>query len=166
VKKYKKLITSAGICSVFIALAIPLHFYILSLPLTQIAEGNCSDFSGYHLANCIAFYQRKGDVEALQEYAYAALWILWAGLFIGGVCSFFVFPRFALSLTLKVYILVFGLLIALLLACIPLILFAELITDGFIFTLSLVTGLLTVELALVSSTRRVISMVEPVALLP
>ena len=151
--KNQKFINPAIIFSIFFTAAIPLSGYILSLPLSQITGEGCSGFLGYQLINCIAFYQRQGDVDVLQQYAQTALWILWIGLFIGGACSFFVLPRIALPRTLKVNILVFGLLSALLLASFSLILYPELIFNGFIFALSLVIGFVALELALVSPTK-------------
>jgi len=163
--KHKKFIP-ALILSVFIIMAIPLSVYILSLPVAQITNEGCRGFSGYHLTNCIAYYQRQGYESVLQHYADAALMTLWIGLFTGGGCSFFVFPRFSLSRTLKVYILVLGLLITLFLACLPLILFAELIFNGLIFALSLIMGFLACELALVSSTKRSVTIEGLVLSLP
>lgn len=164
--KYKKKIISALILSIFIIIAIPLSAYILSLPVSQITERVCRSFAGYHLTNCIAYYQRQGYGDVLQHYADAALLILWIGLFIGGACSFFVFPRISLLRTLKVYTLVLGLLITLLLACLPLILFTELIVNGFIFALSFETGFLAFELALVSSTKGIVATEELVVSIP
>jgi len=158
--KYKKFVIPTGVLSVFIAIAMLLSGYILSLPLSQITDEDCSGFSGYQLTNCLAFYQRQGDVGILQYYAQIALWLLWIGLFIGGACSFFVFPRISLPHTLKVSILFLGFLSALLIAGLPLILFTELIINGFIFALSLVIVFLSLELALVSSTREVINIEE------
>lgn len=158
--KYKKFVIPTIVLSVFIAIAMSLSEYILSLPFLQIAAEGCSGFSGYQLTNCIAFYQRQGEVGILQYYAQTALWILWIGLFIGGACSFFVFPRISLSSTLKVYILFLSLLSALILAGLPLILFTELIINGFIFALSLVIVFLSLELALISPTKKIVATEE------
>jgi hypothetical protein len=163
-EKYKKFVIPAIVLSVFMAIAIPLSVYILSLPVLQITYEDCSGFSSYQLTNCIAFYQRQGDLDVLQQDAQTALWILWTGLFIGGACSFFVFPRISLPPTLKVSILFLGLLSALLLAGLPLVLFAELIVNGFLFVLSLVIAFLAFELALVSPTKEVVDTVGNVFL--
>ncbi len=165
-EKYKKFVIPTMILSTFIVIAIPLSIYILSLPLSQIADEGCRGFSGYHLTNCIAYYQREGHVSVLQHYANAALWLLWIGLFIVGVCSFFVFPLISFTRTLQVYILVLGLLITLLLACLPLILFAEPVSNGFIFAFALVIGLLAFELAFVSSTKKAIATEELILYMP
>lgn len=156
-KKYKKFIITTIVLSVFIAIAIPLSLYILSLPILQITGEGCSGFSGYQLTNCIAFYQRKGDLGILQQYAQIALCVLWIGLCIGGACSFFVFPRVSLPGILKVNVLFLGLLGAFLIAGLPLILFTELIFNGIIFALSVVISFLTLELVLVSPRKEVIT---------
>lgn len=155
----------ATILSVFIASAIALSIYILSLPLTQIAHEGCNGFAGYHLTNCIAYYQRIGTVSVLQHYAYTALSILWSGVLIGSACSFFVFPRICFTRTLQVYIVFLGLLTTLLLICLPLILFTELSINGCIFALSLVIGFLACELALISKTKGYTGVEELVSLL-
>jgi hypothetical protein len=160
-EKYKKFIVPALVFGVFIVTAIPVSLYILSLPLSQITGEGCSGFSGYQLSNCIAFYQRQGDVGVLQHYAQIALGMLWIGLSTGGVCTFFVFPRISLSGTLKGILLFIGLLSALLLAAAPLYLFAELITYGFCFALALVIGCLALELFLVSPAKEVVATEEP-----
>jgi hypothetical protein len=151
--KYKRIVVPALVLGAFIALAIPLSVYILSLPFSQIASNGCSDFSDYQLANCMAFYQRQGDVEALQAAAQTALGILWVGLFLGGIGSFFVFPRFSLSRTRKAVILFLGLLGALLLAGLPLILSLEMVTNGYIFALSLLIGFLAFALTMATPTE-------------
>ena len=161
-EKYKKFVIPAMVFTAFIAIAIPLSVYILSLPHSQIANEGCSGFSGDQLTNCLAYYQRQGDADVLQHYAQIALGILWIGLFMGVVCSFFVFSRISLSRTLKGSILFLGLLSALLIAGLPLILFTELIVNGFLFALSLVIGFLTIELALVSPTKEVVAPEEPI----
>ncbi len=155
------LIVPAIVFGVFIVIAIPVSLYILSLPLSQITGGVCSSFSGYQLSNCVAFYQRQGGADVLQQYAQIALWTLWIGLFTGGVCTFFVFPRISLSGTLKGILLFIGLLSALLLASTPLYLFAKLTTYGFYFALSLIIGCLALEIFLVSPTKEVASTEEP-----
>jgi hypothetical protein len=160
--KYKKIIIPAIVFGVFIVSAIPVSLYILSLPLSQITGTGCRGFSGYQLSNCIAFYQRQGeDLDVLQQYAQIALWTLWIGLFTGGVCTFFVFPRIPLSGTLKGILLFIGLLSALLLASTPLYLFTKLIIYGFCFALSLIIGCLAIEIFLVSPTKKVASTEEP-----
>ena len=152
-KKKTTFIIPAIACSLFIAIAIYLSVYILSLPLSQITNDGCSGFSGYQLNNCIAYYQRLGEVATLQQEAQTSLWMLWTGLFIGSVCSFLVFPRISLSRTRKAILLFLGLLGALLLAGLPLILFTQIIINGFIFGLSLVIAFLTFELVLISGTK-------------
>ncbi len=132
-EKYKKFIVPAIALGVFIGIAIPVTLYILSLPLSQIASNGCRGFSGYQLSNCIAYYQRQGDLGVLQLYAQIALWTLWIGLFTGGVCTFFVFPR----------------------------IYAEPMTYGFCFALSLVIGCLALGLFLVSPTKGAVATKEP-----
>lgn len=150
---YKKFVVPALVWCVFIVIAIPLSAFILSLPLAQITEEGCSGFSGYQLTNCLAFYQREGDLEVLQNYAQAAIWILWIGLLLGGACSLIVLPHMAIPRTQKVIIPLLGLLTALLLAGLPLILFTELTVNGLIFALSLVCAFLSLEIGLASPTK-------------
>lgn len=160
-EKYKKFIVPALVFGMFIVIAVPVSLYILSIPLSQIAREECSGFSGYQLSNCIAYYERQGSLDVLQQNAQIALGMLWIGLITSGVCTFFVFPRIALSDSLKGILLVIGLLSAFLLVSTPLYLFAELITYGFCFAISLVLGCLALELFLVSSTKVVIATEEP-----
>jgi hypothetical protein len=154
--KYKKFVIPAGVFGLFIVLAILISIYTLSLPLKEITNEGCQGFSSYQLDNCIAYYQRVGDLAILQRDAKIALWILWLGLLAGAACSFYLFPRILLSNAWKVNILFLGLLVALLVAGLPLILFTDLIANGFIFALSLVIAFLTLELVLVSSTKEVV----------
>jgi hypothetical protein len=157
----KQLIVPAIVFGMLIIIAIPVSLYILSLPLSQITGEGCRGFSGYQLSNCIAYYQRQGDVGVLQQDVQIALWTLWIGLLTGGVCTFFVFPRISLSATLKGILLFIGLLSAFLLASAPLYLFAELITYAYCFALSLIIGCLALELFLVSPTKKVVATEEP-----
>lgn len=159
---YKKWLIPALISAVFVIIAILLSLYILSLPLATITSKGCAGFSGYQLGNCIAYYQRLGDVATLQQDAEIALWILWCGLITGTACSFSVFPRISLSRTLKTNILLSGLLLALLLAGLPFFLLTDLIINGFIFTLSFLVIFLTIELTLISSTNVATSIEETV----
>ena len=151
--KYKKRMLPAGIAGIFIVLAVPLSLYILSLPLQEIRNEGCNGFSTYQLANCIAYYQRLGDVALLQRAAQTSLWVLWSGLFLGVLCSCYLFPRLSLSSTSKVSILFLGFLIASLLAGFPLILLSDLLINGLFFALALIIGFLTLELTLVSALR-------------
>lgn len=156
--KHKKWMIPALLLTLFVIIAIFLSLYILSLPLATITSQGCAGFSNYQLGNCIAYYQRLGDVATLQQEAEIALWILWFGLIAGLVCSFCVFPCISLSRTLKTNILLFGLLLALLLAGLPFFLLTDLIINGFIFTLSFLVIFLTVGLPLISSTNETRSM--------
>lgn len=158
--KEKKWMIPALVCAIFVVIAAILSWYILSLPLAQITSEGCSGFSSYQLDNCIAYYQRTGDVAMLQHDAYVALLLLWGALFVGAACSFSVFPRISLSRVWKMNMLFSGSLIALLIAGLPLVLFTDLITDGFIFALSLVIGFLALEFALGTSTRETLSIEE------
>ena len=160
-KKYKKFAIPTIVFSIFIVIAILLSLYILSLPLSQITNGDCSGFSDYQLTNCIAFYERQGDIDVVQQYAQTAFWMLWTGLFVGATCSFFVFPRISLPYRLKVDILFLGLLTALLIAGLPLALFTKPIINGFLFALSLIIGFLVFELVLVTPTKEVVATEEP-----
>lgn len=162
---YKKWILPTIILGVFVAIAIPLSISILSLPLVQIAQEGCRGFSSYHLTNCIAYYQRTGAVSGLHFYTYLALSILWIGLLVVGVSTFLVFPRISFTRTLQAYILFLGLLATLLLICLPLILFTELIVNGCIYALSLVIGFLACELAVVSKAKRYAGIEELVSFL-
>lgn len=159
---YRKFTLPALVFAVFVMVAIPISRYILSLPVSQIMNEGCSGFSSYQLTNCIAYYQRLGDIAILQWYAQMALWILWAGLFAGAACSFYLFPRISLSSIWKVNFLFLGFLIALLIAGLPLLLSFELIMNAFLFAFSLIIGLFTLELTLVSSISQAISLEEKI----
>lgn len=164
-RTYSKRLVPLTILSVFITLAILLSIYIVSLPLVQITHEGCNGFSGYHLTNCIAYYQRIGTLHDLQRYVYLALALLWSGVLIASICAFFVFPRIFLTRTLRAYIVFLGLLTMVLLICLPLILFTELVINGCIYALALVIGFLACELALVSKTKRYSGVKELLSLL-
>lgn len=158
--KYRKWMIPALVFAAFGIIALFLSWYILSLPLAEITSEECNGFSSYQLGNCIAYYQRIGDVAILQRNARIALFLLWAALFAGAACSFSVFPRISLSRRWKGNMLVSGFLGALLIAGLPLVFFTDLVSNGFIFALSLLIGFLTLELTLVSSTKETISIEE------